>query len=299
MPHHKHPHRQHEGDHDPLARVRHDFARDRPIAHNPDVHDDTPPPYDIVGDVHGCIDELHALLARLGWQPAGAGDAVVHPEGRTLVFLGDLNDRGPGSMRVWQLALDSIARGTALLVPGNHDTKLTRWLMGRDVALTHGLHGTVSELLALPERERRKLARRIADTVADAPPYRILDGGRLVVAHAGIEAWMIGDVNREISVFTRFGEPTGERTPEGFPVRRDWAATYRGRSFVAYGHTPIHAAEFRNNTICLDTGCAFGGALTALRWPERELVAVPAARAYALPSMAERVGSGRVVRVGE
>jgi protein phosphatase len=271
-----------------LQRRSHRFAEDRLIAHNPAVHDDTPPPYDVIGDIHGCIDELRDLLDRLGWERAGQGEAIVHPEGRTLVFAGDLNDRGPGSMEVWKLAVDSIALGTARYVPGNHDTKLARYLMGRDVQLTHGLAGTVQELFDLPERERRKLARRIVDVVADSPPYRILDDGKLVVAHAGIEEWMIGKMNREISVFARFGEATGERTPEGFPIRRDWAADYRGSALVVYGHTPVLVPVFRNNTVNIDQGCAFGGALTALRYPERRLVSVMAARAYALPSMKNR-----------
>jgi hypothetical protein len=265
------------------------FAPDRKIAHAPDVWDRTPPPYDIIGDVHGCIDELRDLLEVLGyiWE----GDAVQHPEGRTLVFLGDLNDRGPGSIPVWKLALASMRMGTALYVPGNHDSKFARYLMGRDVQLTHGLAGTVHELLALPNRERRMLGRAIADTLVDSPPYRILDGKRLVVAHAGIEEWMIGKMTSAISAFARFGERTGSYTEHGFPIRRDWAADYRGAALVVYGHTPVHAPEFRNNTINIDQGCVFGGELTALRYPERKLVSVPARRVYVEPSMASRISA--------
>lgn len=273
-------------------RHRHDrhpgaFAPDRLIAHGTAVWDPTPPPYDIVGDVHGCIDELRTLLDRLGYWLDG--DVVRHPEGRTLAFLGDLNDRGPGSMAVWAIAIASVAAGTALYVPGNHDSKLARYLMGRDVRLTYGLAETVDELLALPPRRQRLLGRAIADLLVETPPYRILDHGRLVIAHAGIEEWMIGRVDREISAFCRFGEPTGERSPWGFPIRRDWAADYDGKALVVYGHTPMHAAEWRNNTINIDTGCAFGGALTALRYPEREIVRVPARRVYAEPSMDARI----------
>lgn len=268
--------------------ARKPYAADRPIAHGENVYDNTPPPYDIVGDVHGCIDELRELLDRLGY--ALDGDVVRHPDGRTLIFLGDLNDRGPGSIPVWKIAVASIDAGTACFVPGNHDSKFARYLMGRQVQLTHGLEGTVRELLALPERERRILGRRVGDLIADAPPYRILDGGRLVVAHAGVEGWMIGKVNREISVFARFGEPTGERTVHGFPVRRDWAATYRGAALIVYGHTPVHEPDERNHTINIDQGCVFGGRLTALRYPERELVSVAARKVYYGPSMAERCG---------
>ena len=263
------------------------FAPDRLLAHGVAICDSTSPPYDIVGDVHGCIDELRDLLDRLGYQLDG--DIARHPAGRTLAFLGDLNDRGPGSIAVWSIAVASLAAGTALYVPGNHDSKFARYLMGRDVHLTYGLAETVNELLALPPRRRDALGAAIADLLATTPPYRILDRGHLVIAHAGIEEWMIGRVDREISAFCRFGEPTGERSPWGFPIRRDWAASYRGDALVVYGHTPMHAAEWRNNTINIDTGCAFGGTLTALRYPEREIVDVPSHRSYAEPSMEARV----------
>lgn len=264
------------------------YAPDQRIAHGEDVFDPTRPPYDIIGDVHGCIDELRDLLTLLGYELDGEG--VCHPEGRTLVFLGDLNDRGPGSMGVWKLALASMRQGTARYVPGNHDSKFARYLMGRDVQLTHGLAVTVREFLDLPERERRKLGHEIATTLAETPPYRILDDCRLIVAHAGIEEWMIGQVTTPVSAFARFGERTGDYTEHGFPIRRDWAADYRGKALVVYGHTPVHEAEFRNNTINIDQGCVFGGELTALRYPERELVSVPARRVYVEPSMAARRG---------
>jgi protein phosphatase len=264
-----------------------------PMAHNPDVFDPTPPPYDIVGDVHGCIDELHELLDRLGYRPAASGPGVVHPNGRTLIFLGDLNDRGPGSVAAWRLALASIAAGTARFVPGNHDSKFTRYLQGRGPALTHGLAETVREFYALPDGEREAFRRAVIDLMEATPPYRVFDGGRLVVAHAGIEERMIGRVDREISVFARWGSPTGEYSDYGYPIRRDWAADYRGSALIVYGHTPTPVAEFRHNTINIDQGCGFGGALTALRYPERELLSVPARRVYAQPSMAERYGDAR------
>jgi diadenosine tetraphosphatase ApaH/serine/threonine PP2A family protein phosphatase len=66
-------------------------------------------------------------------------------------------------------------------------------------------------------------------------------------------------------------------------VRYPWANDYTGRATVVYGHTPVRTPTWVNNTICIDTGCVFGGALTALRYPERELVAVPAEREYFAP----------------
>ncbi|RIK35297.1 MAG: hypothetical protein DCC58_20665 [Chloroflexi bacterium] len=260
------------------------------LAHNPDVHDATPPPYDIIGDVHGCIDELLDLVQRLGYTLEPDGRGIRHPLGRTAIFIGDLNDRGPGSITVWQLVLASLARGTARYVPGNHDSKFARYLQGRHVQLSHGLAGTVREFYDLPEDEREDFRRAVVELLIASPPYRIFDEGRLVVAHAGIEERMIGRVDTSISAFARWGDPTGEFNEYGFPVRRDWAADYRGQALVVYGHTPTPRAEFRNNTINIDQGCAFGGALTALRYPELEVVSVPAQRVYAEPSMEERFG---------
>jgi protein phosphatase len=260
------------------------------LAHAPDVDDPTPPPYDIVGDIHGCIDELRELLDLLGYLPAPDGPGVVHPSGRALVFIGDLNDRGPGSVAVWQLALASIAAGAARFVPGNHDSKFTRYLQGRPVQLSHGLAETVREFYDLPEPEREQFRQAVIELMVASPPYRVFDGGRLVVAHAGLEEWMVGQVDTRISAFARWGDPTGDYNEYGHPVRRDWAADYRGSALVVYGHTPTPAAVLRHNTINIDQGCAFGGVLTALRYPELELCGVPARRVYATPSMAERFG---------
>jgi protein phosphatase len=273
--------------------MHNDAHQHTPMAHNPNVHDPTPPPYDIVGDVHGCIDELRDLLDRLGYRPAEHSPGVVHPLGRTLVLVGDLNDRGPGSVAVWQLALATVASGAARFLPGNHDSKFTRYLQGRQVQLSHGLAETVREFYALPAAEREHFRQAVIDLMITNPPYRIFDGGRLIVAHAGLEEWMIGQVDTRISAFARWGEPTGEYNEYGFPIRRDWAADYRGSALIVYGHTPTPVATFRNNTINIDQGCAFGGELTALRYPELELVGVLARRVYATPSMAERFGPAR------
>lgn len=265
---------------------------------NPNVHDDTPPPYDIVGDVHGCIDELLELLDRLGYR-VEPGGVITHPEGRTLVFIGDLADRGPDSVAVWRLALASFGAGTALMAPGNHEAKLVRYLQGRGVKITRGLETTVRQFRTLPDEEYEELSRQIVETVLDLPSYRIFDDGRLIVAHAGIEEPMIGHVTREISIFARYGEPTGEYTALGLPIRRDWARTYRGDALVIYGHTPVIEPDWRNNTVNIDQGCCFGGALTALRYPERELVSVPARRTYADPTMTVREADRRASVPGD
>ena len=107
--------------------------------------------------------------------------------------------------------------------------------------------------------------------------HYVLDGGRLVVAHAGLQAEMHGRASAAVRAFALYGETTGETDEFGLPVRYPWAQDYRGQAAVVYGHTPVPEPDWVNNTICIDTGCVFGGRLTALRYPERELVSVPAA----------------------
>ena len=112
----------------------------------------------------------------------------------------------------------------------------------------------------------------------------MLDGGRLVVAHAGLIERYHGRASGRVRDFCLYGQTTGETDEYGLPVRYPWAQEYRGRAVVLYGHTPVPEPEWLNNTMCLDTGCVFGGRLTALNYPERTLVSVPAARVYHAPA---------------
>ncbi|MCI0462400.1 MAG: polynucleotide kinase-phosphatase [Gemmataceae bacterium] len=251
-------------------------------------------PFDILGDVHGCCDELERLLLLLGYEPAGqAGDeslpllarrAHVHPHGRKAVFLGDLVDRGPRSLDTLLLVRSMVAAGTALCVPGNHDMKLLRRLQGKNVQVTHGLDRTLAEIDALPDEARAKVCGETAEFLDGLVSHYVLDGGKLVVAHAGMKEAMQGRGSGQVRQFALYGETTGETDEFGLPVRYNWAAEYRGRAVVVYGHTPVPEAEWLNHTINIDTGCVFGGKLTALRYPELELVSVPAARTYSEPA---------------
>ncbi|MDE2938265.1 MAG: polynucleotide kinase-phosphatase, partial [Chloroflexota bacterium] len=107
--------------------------------------------------------------------------------------------------------------------------------------------------------------------------------GNLVVAHAGMKEEYQGRASARVRDFCLYGETTGETDEWGLPVRADWAAGYRGQATVVYGHTPVAEPAWLNRTINVDTGCVFGGRLTALRYPENELVSVPAARVYYEP----------------
>ena len=240
-------------------------------------------PFDLIGDVHGCVGELAALLAKLGYElaagPGGAATGASHPHGRRAVFLGDLVDRGPDTPGVLRLVMGMVAAGDALCVPGNHESKLLRALQGRDVQKTHGL----AESLAQLEAEPPEFVEQVKAFLDGLVSHLVLDGGSLVAAHAGMRAEMQGRASAAVRSFALYGETTGETDEYGLPVRYPWADDYRGRALVAYGHTPVPEARFHNNTICLDTGCVFGGRLTALRWPERELVDVPAARTWYEP----------------
>ncbi|MDP9374455.1 MAG: polynucleotide kinase-phosphatase, partial [Chloroflexota bacterium] len=244
-------------------------------------------PFDIIGDVHGCFEELAALLGRLGYEIAPTTDEtgepgyeVIPPAGRKSVFLGDLVDRGPDSPAVLRLVMGMVAAETALCVPGNHDVKLLRKLQGRDVRIAHGLGETLAQLEAEPPAFRERVSRFLDGLVG----HYVLDDGRLVVAHAGMKEALQGRASGRVRDFALYGETTGETDEFGLPVRMDWAAEYRGRAAVVYGHTPVPEPEWLNGTINIDTGCVFGGRLTALRYPERELVSVPAARTYAEPA---------------
>lgn len=242
-------------------------------------------PFDIVGDVHGCADELQALLAELQyevrWEGAGSGRRCVTraPAGRHVLFLGDYVDRGPKSLDTLRIVMSMIESGQAFGVLGNHDARLIRWLDGRNVQMTHGLAETADQLRCVSPEFRQDLKYFL-----DALPFHLwLDDGKLAVAHAGIRRDMLGLTTSATRAFCLYGDTTGERDEFGFPVRRNWAARYNGTTAIVYGHTPIVTPQWVNNTICIDTGCCFGGRLTALRWPERELVSVPAFDVYTRP----------------
>ena len=241
-------------------------------------------PFDVIGDVHGCRPELEKLLTELGYalQRDGAGrpTGARHPDGRRAIFVGDLVDRGPDTPGVLRLVMGMVAAGTAFCVAGNHEVKLLKAVRGKNVRRSHGLDASM-EQLALESEEFRTQVEQFIDGLIG---HYVLDGGRLVVAHAGLIERYHGRASGRVREFCLYGQTTGETDEYGLPVRYPWAQEYRGQAVVLYGHTPVPAAEWLNNTLCLDTGCVFGGRLTALNYPERTTVSVPAARVYHPPA---------------
>jgi protein phosphatase len=240
-------------------------------------------PFDVVGDIHGCRAELEVLLTSLGYEISRdrGGRAVgARHDGRRTIFVGDLVDRGPDTPGVLRLVMGLVSAGDALCVPGNHEAKLLRALRGRDVQVTHGLAESLAQLAAEPAEFRADVERFLDGLIS----HYVLDGGRLVVSHAGLTERLQGRASGRVREFCLYGQTTGETDEYGLPVRYPWAQEYRGTAMVLYGHTPVPEPEWINNTLCLDTGCVFGGNLTALRYPERELVSVPAAEVYYQPA---------------
>ncbi|MCR9152495.1 MAG: polynucleotide kinase-phosphatase [Bacteroidetes bacterium] len=243
-------------------------------------------PFDIIGDIHGCYEETIALLKKLGYIISSVendgrnyGLEIKHPENRQVIFLGDLVDRGPNSPAVLKLVMSMVRSGSALCVPGNHDVKLQKKLNGRNVQLKHGLAETMEQL----DNETPEFIADLKEFLYSLISHYILDEGKLAVAHAGIKEEMQGRGSGAVRSFCLYGETTGEIDEFGLPVRYNWASEYRGKAKVIYGHTPVPSAEWLNKTIDIDTGCVFGGKLTALRYPEDELVSVKAAKVYSEP----------------
>ena len=234
-------------------------------------------PFDIIGDIHGCDEELRNLLLELGYDTTVS--PIAHPDGRRVIFLGDLVDRGPGTPEVLDIAMSMVEAGTALCILGNHENKLGRALAGRNVTVSHGLAESLAQIDTRPPEFRQQ----VADFIDGLVSHYVLDGGRLVVAHAGLPERYHGRASGRVRSLALYGDTNGETDEYGLPVRYPWADEYRGKASVVYGHTPVPSAGWVNNTICLDTGSVFGGELTAMRWPEKELVSVPAVREHYEP----------------
>jgi protein phosphatase len=233
---------------------------------------------DIIGDIHGCFEEFKALTKELGYE--WTESIPIHPEKRKLAFVGDLTDRGPMSLKVIDVVWELVKKHGAHYSPGNHCNKLYRYFLGNKVQISHGLETTVAEFEELDKSAQIKVRSRFMELYEKAPLYQVLDGGNLVVTHAGIREDYIGKSHSKVKTFVLYGDITGEKNPDGSPVRRDWAKHYKGKSLIVYGHTPVIDVRWVGNTVNLDTGAVFGGKLSALRYPEKEIVSVPSSMPF-------------------
>lgn len=229
---------------------------------------------DVIGDVHGCIDELHTLFKELGYQYKN--HYYLHPAGRIPVFAGDLTDRGPNSLEVIRLVYRMvIKKNKAKYVPGNHCNKLYRFFLGNNVKLQHGLETTAAEYASLNKKEQKLIRNQFMKLYEDAPLYLEIPEVNTIVAHAGIKEEFIGRTDEKVRTFVLYGDIIGKFDANGMPIRRDWAKYYHGDRWIVYGHTPVKSPRIVNNTINIDTGCVFGNALTALQLPEHTTISIP------------------------
>lgn len=235
--------------------------------------------FDIIGDIHSCYLELIELLAKLGYEPHD--EIFIHPDGRKVVSVGDLMDRGDHPVATFMLIKKMVETDNMLLVRGNHCEKLWRWAKGAGVTLNHGLDKTVAdfEKIYFPKEE-------IIEFFDKVPYYRVLDNGKLIIVHA---SWRDSNIykdpfdTKKLKGDCLYGPVTGERDHYGLPIRIDWASQRKVNNnspLIVYGHQMHREVYTLNGTIDVDTGCVFGGKLTALRYPEMQFVQVNALREY-------------------
>lgn len=233
-------------------------------------------PFDIIGDIHGCYNELCELLGKLGYIVDKLQATAYSPQHRKAVFLGDLVDRGPKSTEVLKLVMSMVKKEEGFCIIGNHDNKLLRKLKGANVQVIHGLKETLEQL----EKETEQFKKEVEVFLEHLVSHYVFDEGRLVVAHAGLREQFHGMASKKVRDLAMFGETTGKLDELGLPIRIDWSSEYKGNALVVYGHTPRAQAKMINHTINIDTGCVFGGKLTAFRYPEKEILEVKAHAVY-------------------
>ena len=198
----------------------------------------------IVGDIHGCFDEFVRLL-----------DACGYKDGDFVISVGDLTDRGPHSRLVLEWFRDT---PNTFVAEGNHDNKLRRYFMGRNVKMAHGLEGTVKDC---EDMDHAKMANWMADwpQIIRLPET---DGKPIFVVHAGVDGrWPMDSQKIETCLYARYLDGDSFFDAEG---GRLWYGTLDGSYTVVCGHI-VHDDPYpAKHVICLDGGAFKGGMLRAL-----------------------------------
>lgn len=249
------------------------------------VHLDVGNGIDIIGDIHGCYNELIQVLQKLGYMKNDE-DYYVHPEGRKFLSLGDIMSRGPKSLQTMEFFLRHVEKGLAYMIDSNHGWKIARWLDGRKVMLNYGDELVEEEFIQFEEaygiEKAEQLKHKLKQFLLAAPSHYVLTKNgvpTLVCAHAGIKDEFIGKQSAHISDFCRYGDNEG-LDETGKPIRKDWTIHHKTKTLIVWGHDPKPKPLIMNNTVNIDQGVVFGGALTAYRYPEREFVSVQAEKDY-------------------
>ena len=240
---------------------------------------------DIIGDIHGCYDEMITLLEELGYQKDLNG-LYIHPERRKFVSIGDVMSRGPHSLKTMLFFYAHVQQHAAYMVDSNHGWKIARWLEGRDVTMSHGDEKVIEEFISYEAEngieKTQQTKQSLKEFLLKSPSHYVFTKNgvqTLICAHAGIKDDMIGKESDSVSDFCRFGD-TGGFDEKGNPQRKDWTVNHKRSSLIVWGHDPKPRPLVINNTINIDQGVVFGGALTAFRYPEEEFVSVNANHDY-------------------
>lgn len=240
---------------------------------------------DIIGDVHGCFDEMIQILEKLGYEQ-NHEKYFIHPEGRKFLSLGDVMSRGPKSLETMQFFLRHVNQDLAYMIDSNHGWKIARWLDGRKVTLNHGDELVEEEIKQFQEQygeeQTVELKKELKKFLLNAPSHYVLTKNgvpTLVCTHAGIKDEFIGKQSYDVSDFCRYGDTDGF-DDAGKPIRKDWSIHHKASTLIIWGHDPKPKPLIINNTINIDQGVVFGGELTALRYPEKEFVSVKAKKDY-------------------
>ena len=225
---------------------------------------------DIIGDVHGCMRELEEIFKTMGYNY----NNIWEHEGRIPAFCGDLTDRGYKSIEVSELIIKMVKNNKGIYVIGNHCDKLYRYLKGSKVKINNGLETTVHEFENLDKNRMENFRRDFIWLYESSSFYVVLDNGKLIVSHGGVKEEMIGKLGGRVRKQCLYGDITGEKDEQGYPIRENWFLDYRGNALNIYGHTPCIESKVIHNTLNVDGGCVFGGELRAFRYPENKLIKV-------------------------